>query len=196
MNSILVAIAGETAAGKTTLRNDLVNNYRAFSVATRDPLVAYAREVGLPSDKAGLQEAFRRLAAIHGNGVIWDRLRDTLTSCEHSMIVVEGLRRLVDLERIEELARALNRQLLIIYLHAHPRTRFERHNERARRRGESTIDTRQFAELELHLCEAELVPVRVRVEGSPNGIVIDTSRLSPEQVYHAAKERISYQPVP
>lgn len=170
---MLFGIAGPTASGKTTVTNFLTEAYHAPQMRYSAVLSEIAQARGLdPTDKATLQELYVTLRSERGEGWLAEviALRAAGLSAEH--LVIEGNRRLVDLETLTSVAEKRGEQWVLIFIDASPDTRFLRYNQRLTKKGKEPIDRAAFDILEQNPAEDEVADLRHFA--FEQGIYIDT----------------------
>ncbi len=189
---MLFGIAGPTASGKTTVTNFLTETYHAPQMRYSAVLSEIANERGLdPTDKATLQELYVTLRSERGEGWLAEEIaaRTANLSAEH--LVIEGNRRLVDLETLKSVAERRGEQWVLIFIDASPDTRFLRYNKRLEKQNKTPISRAAFELLEQNPAEDEVA--NLRHFALEDGIYINTDEhdiaSTLKTVAHALKEK-------
>lgn len=178
--NILVVIAGPTASGKTTVSQYLEEKYGAHRARYSAILADMATKVGVDHSKKSLQRLSTRLRKECGEPYLTTLMGETLTKVSNSLIVIEGNRRMVDMQFAETFAQKTNRRCVYIYVDAHPGARHVRMNLRLLNYDESSVTQEEFDVLENDECEEELPFVRAYIE--KHGFIIDNSKRSLEEL--------------
>jgi len=189
---MLFGIAGPTASGKTTVTNFLTETYHAPQMRYSAVLSEIAKERGLdPTDKATLQELYVTLRTERGEGWLAEEIAARTEGLATEHLVIEGNRRLVDLETLETVAKRRGEEWVLIFIDASADTRFERYNKRLIKQGKPPIDRSTFEILEQNPAEDEVTDLRHYA--LERGIYINTDEHNIEStlacVAYALKEK-------
>lgn len=158
----IFGIAGATASGKSTVANYLKVHHQAEVFATRDVLVSEATVRQLPQDKTSLQNLFATLTTETGNeAILMDRLTIPVECSTASIVVIEGCRRMSDLEGLRRIATSTERKLILLYLDVPQEVRFRRMNERAMQNHKQLMTFEEFVAGEGSKSEVELEQLKV-----------------------------------
>jgi dephospho-CoA kinase len=185
---MIIGIAGPTASGKTTVAKLLEKERFAIRIRYSQILSEMAKERGLdPEDKATLQQLFVEERTTKGESFLADELIHRVSLLRPEILVVEGNRRLVDIEGLKRLATSRKEPLKLIYIDAPQEVRFTRYNSRMRNRDEAEITLEDFKVLENNPAEDELS--QVREIAKREGLYLNTENISIDetmkQVYQA-----------
>ncbi len=179
---MILGIAGPTASGKTTVAVMLQESTHAFRIKYSDILSELALQRGLDAhDKATLQNLYLSEREIHGEDFLSKALEAKVLAINEPNIIIEGNRRLVDIEMLRRIAEQKNDRLLLLYIDASVETRFKRYNVRMEKQGEEAISYEAFMELENNGAEDELDELRTIF--SQEGILIATDGRTPEDIF-------------
>ena len=179
---MIIGIAGPTASGKTTIAHLLADNTDAFRIKYSDILSTIAFERGLDAeDKSTLQNLFLSERETRGEDFLSKELEKKVLSTDSPNIIIEGNRRLVDIDMLRRIAEAKNDRLLLLYIDASLEIRFQRYNSRLQKHNELPISFDEFMELERNGAEDELAQLREIFK--KEGLCIDATNRNPEQVY-------------
>lgn len=174
---MIIGIAGPTASGKTTVAKILEKERFAIRIRYSQILSEIAKEQGLDSDdKATLQQLFVDERQKKGESFLSDELINRVSLLRPDFLVIEGNRRLVDIEGLKKLASSRHEPLKMIYIDAPTETRLERYNNRLRDRGEKEVTLEDFKVLENNPAEDELSQIREIMKRE--GTYIDTANIS------------------
>ncbi len=178
--NMIIGIAGPTASGKTTAAKLLEKERFAIRIRYSQILSEMAKERGLdPEDKATLQQLFVEERAQRGESFLADELINRVVLLRPELLVVEGNRRLVDIEGLKKLSASRNEPLKIIFIDAPQESRRLRYNHRMKDRGEEEVSEEAFKELENNPAEDELG--QVREIAKQEGLYIDTENISVDE---------------
>jgi dephospho-CoA kinase len=146
---MIIGIAGPTASGKTTAAKLLEKERFAIRIRYSQILSEMAKERDLdPDDKATLQKLFVEEREQRGESFLADELINRVELLRPDLLVVEGNRRLVDIEGLKKLSATRNEPLKLIYIDAPQEIRLVRYNQRLRDRGKAEglyIDTENIS---------------------------------------------------
>jgi len=174
---MVIGIAGPTASGKTTVANNLEELYGAVRVRYSAILAEIARDRGLdPSDKATLQKLYLEGRKTEGEDFLARKVIKQLVPITNDLIVIEGNRRLVDVDALRSIAAARDDELKLIFIDASVETRYNRYCDRLRELGDEPVMFKEFCTLEKNEAEAEISDLRSIFE--KEGMIIDTDHLN------------------
>ena len=179
---MIIGIAGPSASGKTTVAKLLAGQHGAYKTKYSDVLIEYVKGMRnpIPLDKRHLQELSTQLRREHGESYLTEQLRKKLLLVPNKMLIIEGNRRMVDMEFLVSLSEEEGKDLMLLYIDARPDVRWTRMNKRLQAEKKPSVRRPEFDLLEQDECENELRLVRDYIR--THGTVIDTSLLSPEEV--------------
>jgi len=179
---MIIGIAGPTASGKTTIAHMLGEKLSAFRIKYSDILSGIAFERNLdPEDKATLQNLFLSERETLGEDFLTKEMERKVMSAEDDHIIIEGNRRLVDIEMLKRVAEAKHQRLLLLFIEASVETRFKRYNERLTYHDQAPISFDDFIKLEQNGAEDELAQLRAIFE--KEGALIDANKNTPEEIF-------------
>jgi len=174
---MVIGIAGPTASGKTSVAKMLAHTYGAQCIRYSSILSEMAREHFLdPTDKATLQNLYLDERTRRGEDFLAKELRTRVAGMDAPHIVVEGNRRLVDVEALRNIAADRAEPLVLLFIDASVEARFQRYNERRISLGAPPITFDEFMELEQNTAEDEVQDLRTIFRDE--GIYIDTDSLT------------------
>lgn len=187
---MIIGIAGPTASGKTTIAHMLGKELDAFRIKYSDILSQIAFERGLDAeDKSTLQNLFLSERETHGEDFLARAMEERILSGRYQNVIIEGNRRLADIEMLRRLAYKRDDQLCFLYVDASVDTRFERYNNRLQQHDQPPITREAFDELERSGAEDELPPIRDIF--SREGLVVTSDSKSPEEIFAEVKVYLS-----
>jgi cytidylate kinase len=179
---MIIGIAGPTASGKTTIAVMLGNKTNAFRIRYSDILSTLAFERGLdPEDKSTLQNLFLSEREERGEDFLTRALEEKVKAADYPNIIIEGNRRLVDIDTLKRIAEYKNDRLLLLYIDASVETRFQRYNHRLEKHGEPMISMNDFMKLEHSGAEDELDELKTIF--AKEGLLVNASSSTPEEVF-------------
>jgi dephospho-CoA kinase len=179
---MIIGIAGPTASGKTTVAVMLAEKTNAFRIKYSDILSTIAFERGLdPEDKSTLQNLFLSERETKGEDFLTKALEEKVNSVSYPNIIIEGNRRLVDIDTLRRIAKNKNDRLLLLYIDATVDTRFQRYNHRMEKHGEPMISFEDFLKLENNGAEDELDELKAIF--AKEGLLINANTSTPQEVF-------------
>lgn len=184
---MIVGIAGPTASGKTTIADMLERDHGAKRLRYSMILADLAKERRLdPNDKATLQQLYLSEREQRGEDFLTNELATRVAYIDSPLIVIEGNRRLVDIETLRTIAHERKEKLKLIFIEASFEARLTRYNERLKLMGEEPITHEEFEKLERNAAENEIDNLREIF--LQEGLCIDTSELTIEESMEKIKE--------
>lgn len=187
---MIIGIAGPTASGKTTVARMLEEEYGAVRMRYSSILSEIALERGLdPNDKATLQGLFLTERETRGEDFLTKEMEERVGRINKDFIVIEGNRRLVDIDTLRRIAKTHNDSLTLLFIDASRETRFNRYNERLITQGEEPISFEAFTALESNDAENEIDDLKLIFE--KEGLVINTDNQDAETVFKEVKTLIA-----
>jgi cytidylate kinase len=187
---MLIGIAGPTASGKTTVTEIFTNEYDAAYMRYSQILSDIASERDLDSsDKATLQNLYVSLRDERGENWLAQEIAERAKTLASEHLVIEGNRRKVDLDTLQEVAKARNEKLVFIFVDASPDTRFTRYNLRLEKQGKPPITRDTFTTLEQNPAEDEVNDLREYAKA--HGIYIDTDEQNIEEVKKLVRSKLN-----
>lgn len=186
---MIIGIAGPTASGKTTVARMLEEEYGAVRLRYSSILSEMAVERGLDGDdKATLQGIFLNERETRGENFLTKEMEERVGQLNKDFIVIEGNRRLVDIDTLRRIAKARNDSLILLFIDASRETRFDRYNERLVTQGEEPISFEAFTALEANDAEDEIDDLKTIFE--KEGLIINTDNQNAEAVFEEIKTLI------
>jgi dephospho-CoA kinase len=175
-------MAGRTASGKTTIARLLEKRKGAQRIKYSDLLIDLARERGLDhTQKAVLQELYLTERAQRGESFLSKEMEHRVSALTAPLIVIEGNRRLVDIDTLRVIAQNRNDTLLMLYVDASVSVRFTRYNAREVALGKRATSMEDFMKLEENEAERELPQIMEICE--KEGLVLDANTKTPEEIF-------------
>lgn len=179
---MIIGIAGPTASGKTTVARMLEEKFGAFRIRYSNLLAEMAEARGLDAeDKATLQGLFLTERETRGEDFLTKEMFERVRTVENEYIVIEGNRRLVDIETLKRIAEVRHEPLLLLFIDASRQTRFNRYNERLKNQDDEPISFEAFTALESNDAENEIDDLEKIFE--KEGVVIGTDKRSPDEIF-------------
>ena len=183
---MIIGISGPTASGKTTVAKMLELKKNAFRVRYSEMLAVIATERGLPHDKATLQELYLSEREKNGEDFLAKAMERRILTLPFTLLVVEGNRRLADIDMLKRVALQKNEELVLLFIDAPKDVRFGRFNERLIQNEEPPISRETFEELEANGAEDQIDDIQKIF--LKEGLVIDASTHTPEDIYDVVEE--------
>src|SRR5690606_38327446 len=118
-------------------------------------------------------------------------MEERARKCEANVVVIEGNRRLVDIETLQRIASARDDTLLLLFIDASPDIRYQRYNERLTAHDEPTISRETFAALESNAAESELEDLKAIFAQA--GLVINTDDKNADEVFKDVIVRVEFE---
>lgn len=186
---MIIGIAGPTAGGKTTVAKMLEEEYDAVRLRYSNILSEMAVERGLDSDdKSTLQGLFLTERESRGEDFLTKEMEERVGRLDKDFIVIEGNRRLVDIDTLRRIANTRNDSLILLFIDASRETRYERYNERLVSRKEEPISFEEFIALEANDAEDEIDDLKRIFE--KDGVVMNTDNQNADEVFTEIKALI------
>jgi len=183
---MIIGISGPTASGKTTVAKMLEEKANAFRIRYSDILIKIAAERGLPHDKATLQELYLAERDAKGEDFLAKEMETRVRTLPFATIVIEGNRRLADIDMLKRLAVAKKEKLVFLFIDAPKEIRFTRFNKRMVENEEHPITLEVFEKLEANGAEDEISAIKDIF--AKEGTVIDASTHTPEKIFEIVSE--------
>ena len=186
---MIIGIAGPTASGKTTIARMLEEDYGAVRLRYSSILSEMAVERGLDGDdKATLQGLFLTERETRGEDFLTKEMEERVSRLDNDFIVIEGNRRLVDINTLRQVASTHKTSLVLLFIDASRETRFVRYNERLITQGGEPISFEAFTALESNDAEDEIDDLKTIFENE--GLIINTDDQNAEAVFKEVKALI------
>ena len=158
----LIGIGGSTASGKTALAQKLIEHFSATTNRYSHLLADIATEQGTPTDKVSLQELSTKMRTEQGEDSIAQLMNEWIRKQTSEVVVIEGMRRLVDVVALEAVAKETKRDWIFLFVDAPTEIRLVRFNTRLEREGLTPISNDEFYHLDTHEAENELPLIRAK----------------------------------
>lgn len=123
---LIILVAGMPGSGKSTL-SSVAREMGIPVYVMGDVIREEARRRGLEPTPANLNMVARLLREEHGPAIVAERVAEKLARDASRVVLVDGARSLVEVEVFQRLGR-----VVVVAVHASPRTRFERLRGRGR----------------------------------------------------------------
>jgi dephospho-CoA kinase len=192
IKGMIIGIAGPTASGKTTVAKMLEERFGAFRIRYSSILSELAKERGLdPDDKATLQGIFLTEREAQGEDFLTKELEKRVLTVTNPFIVIEGNRRLVDIETLKRIAEKRGEKLLLLFIDASREARFLRYNHRLHAQGEPHVSFEAFTALEANAAEDQIDDIRMIF--SRDGKIISTDNKNEDEVFKQVAELLEEQ---
>jgi len=118
---LIIGIAGEIAAGKTTVSDYLKEKYGAITFRFSDMLSDILDRLYLPREREQYQILSKALRQNFSEDLMSKVLTKDVQTSEHNLIITEGIRRPTDVTYLKDLE-----GFVMIALNVEPKTRYER----------------------------------------------------------------------
>ena len=138
---VVVGIAGKLASGKGTVTKYIVNTYGGKKTRSSDPLRQTLDIFDVPQSRENLDSLSTFLRSTYGEGTISAAVARVLRELTSSVVIFDGMRRLIDIETIRSFEHSL-----FIYVHADQKIRYERCKSRNENVGDNTMSFTVFQE--------------------------------------------------
>lgn len=120
-NKLIIGLAGEMAAGKTTVTDYLKKKYGAVSFRFSDMLRDILKRLHLPTERKNLQTISTALRQNFSEDLMSRVLTEDVKQSEHNFIITEGIRRPTDTTFLRDIP-----GFIMIGIEVDERTRYER----------------------------------------------------------------------
>lgn len=158
----LIGIGGSTASGKTALAQKLIEHFSATTNRYSHILANLAVAEGIKTDKESLQKFSTTMREEQGENSIALLMNEWVRKQTSEVVVIEGMRRLVDIVSLEAVAKETNRDWVFLFVDAPVEVRMKRFNERLERGGIIPVSNDEFYALDTHEAEVELPLIRAK----------------------------------
>jgi dephospho-CoA kinase len=182
---MIIGIAGPTASGKTTVARMLQEHLGALRIRYSDILEEIAKERGLNTSKPTLQDLYMSESQTKGEDFLAKELEARVGTLPYPMIVIEGNRRLADIEMLKRISKSKREKLVLLFIEASKEIRFERYNHRMIKSGLPIISKEEFEILEAHDSESEIGELRAIFK--KEGTIINADTPTPEEVFEIVR---------
>ncbi len=123
----LIAITGMPGAGKSVMAN-VAKKMGLTVISMGDVVREEAASRGIPPTPENLGRIMIELREKHGPNIVAKKCAEKIKECHSEIIVIDGVRSLFEVEEF----RKISRNIVIVAIHASPRTRFKRLKSRGR----------------------------------------------------------------
>jgi len=147
----IIGLAGEMACGKSTAANHLIHKYNATSHKFSTPLRDTLDRFGLPQTRENLQILSTNLRKIFGEDLFAKVLYNDTQKDQSQHIVVDGVRRLADIEHLKKIP-----EFRLIYIKAHQDHRFNRITNRTENLDDKGKSLEDFQKEQVQEAEIEI----------------------------------------
>lgn len=156
---IILGITGEIASGKDTVTKYLVEQYGAKQYRFSDPLRDILDRLHLPQDRKHLSDLSHFLRKAFGEEILAHVIENDAKHDEHSLVVIDGIRRLSDIDLVKKLP-----EFTLVYVEADMARRYDRLTGR---RQNADDQTKTFEEFKRdHLLETEMTIPPLRADAT------------------------------
>lgn len=128
---LILALAGEMTSGKGTVAKYIVEKHNGAAYRFSTMLRDVAHRMYIEENRENLQKLSQIFRQNFGESKLSEVIAKDLANDPHEIVVLDGARRLSDLDRLRELE-----NFRLVYVEASPENRFARINAR----GENTDD--------------------------------------------------------
>lgn len=139
MKKIVIGLAGRLASGKGTVARHLVETYSADKTRSSDPLRETLDIFSIPQTREHLDVLSTFMRETYGENVIAQAVKRYLTKSDASVVIFDGMRRLVDVEAIRSFEHSL-----FIFADVDQNTRYTRSVGRNENVGDDTMALEDF----------------------------------------------------
>lgn len=154
-NKIIIGIAGEMSSGKTTIADYIIKKNGGVSYRFSTPLSDIAKRIHLENSRTNLQKLSSLLRGNFGDDLLAKILYNDVKSDEHSVILVDGVRRKEDILYLETLPK-----FILVYVEASLEKRYERQIGRNEKIDDKTKTFEEFKKEQEHESELEIVGLK------------------------------------
>ncbi len=150
----IIGLVGHLASGKGTAAKYLVERHGAvglrFSDSLRETLAIYDQ----PNTRDNMQELSTLLRQRFGENVLARAIAKKARSLGAGLVVVDGVRRLTDLDGLSELA-----NFVLVAVDADQRVRYRRYIDRSENEGDRETTFEQFSQQDVAEAEEQIPEV-------------------------------------
>ena len=138
-NKIIIGIAGEIASGKGVVTQHLQDKYDAKKYRMSDALKDILTRLHLDVVRENLSSLSLGLRNLYGQDILIDALIQDIKKSESEFVIVDGVRRIAELEQLKKLD-----NFKLFYLEADPKIRYERLKKRDEKEDDKLKTFEQF----------------------------------------------------
>lgn len=153
-SNTIIGIAGMIATGKGTIANYLVEHYGATTFRFSEILQEVLSLYDLEQSRQNIQTLSTMLRQSFGENVLAKSLVKKTKNSTASLIVIDGVRRLIDTTELKTLA-----NFHLIGVVADPQIRYQRHLDRGRLAGDREMTFAEFQQRDLAETELQIPSV-------------------------------------
>lgn len=121
MKRHIIGLAGEMASGKSTVAKYLISKHGAASHRFSVPLRDVLDRMGLPQSRENLGKLSTALRGTFGDDLFAKIVSQDVSADDHTVIVVDGVRRLSDIEHLRKLP-----EFRLVYIKVPLEARYDR----------------------------------------------------------------------
>jgi dephospho-CoA kinase len=151
MKRHIIGLAGEMASGKSTAANHLIHKYNATSHKFSTPLRDTLDRFGLPQTRGNLAQLSTKMRETFGEDLFAKVLYQDTQKDQSEYIVVDGVRRLADIEHLRKLP-----EFKLVYIKADPERRFGRITNRTENEDDQGKSYEDFQKEQVQEAELEI----------------------------------------
>lgn len=151
MGKIIIGLVGESASGKGTVANYLVDKYGAATMAFSTAMKDCVRRLHLPLSRQNIALFSEISRHAYGEDLYAKVVAEDCRSLNADMIIVDGVRRPADVENLRTLP-----GFHLVYVTAPVEIRWQRARGRGEKAGESEMTLEQFKAEELLPTELDI----------------------------------------
>lgn len=153
-NKTLIVVTGLPGAGKSTVSNFIMEEYKFPVISMGDCVREEARKRGIKEDAKSMQEFIVDLRRKHGPGVVAELAIKKIEELNEGVVIVDGLRSKEELE----IFRKTFKKILLLIIVASLETRLKRLSIRRRTDDPKTLEElRARDEVELNIGLREVI---------------------------------------
>ncbi len=127
MDKVVIALTGMPGAGKSVMAN-VARKMGLQVISMGDVVREEAKKRGIPPTPENLGKIMIELRKKYGPEIIAKRCANKIMKLNNRIVVIDGVRSLFEIEEFKK----VSSKVIIIAIHASPKTRFKRLKERGR----------------------------------------------------------------
>ena len=152
---LIIGLAGEIAAGKTTIADYLLKHFDAVSYRLSTPLSQVATRLCLECSRENLQKLSTTLRKTFGEDLLAKTIFHDVAEDNGVVIVVDGVRRSQDIIYLKELS-----GFMLFYVEASLETRYERIVGRNEKADDAAKTFEEFKKEQLQESEQKIISLK------------------------------------
>jgi len=156
---IILGIAGEMASGKGTVAEYLVKEKQGVSYRFSSILRDLSKRLYLEENRENLQTMSTAVREYFGQNILWKVIRRDVASDKNEIIIIDGVRRVQDVEELKNLD-----EFKLVYLETDLEKRFERIKERGENSDDNDKTFEEFKKDHEREAEQEIKKLKIQAD--------------------------------